>query len=320
MKKLKMTLLATLVSALALTACGEKDKTSDGDNKGNKQEQPKDNKTCENAWSGDKCDICKDTEGYGPDCTPYAEVKDKDGKSYKTAAIQTSAKKVKKDNIVVGDLIWMSENYSVAVEGAKSVGGDTKNDAIYGKLYTFEMASKAGFCPEGWRLPTAQEFAALLKSAGDNGADTKNPAFLALIAKSDLWYAPAWEGATGTDDEYLTTDFRGKGGLGFMALPAGACEETWGCGVKEDDAESDGLDYENLYAYFWTSTVFDPNEDGGDADTDDADTDGDDGSSDDISIATPPQAMSVILGLGSVGQLELLQDTYASVRCVKPAK
>ena len=319
MKKLRMTLLATLVSALALTACGDKEKTNEGNNNNNNNNQQ--TKSCENAWSGANCDVCKDTEGYGPDCTPYAEVKDKNGKSYKTAVIKTGTKKVKKD-VVAADLIWMSENYSVDVQGAKSVGGDSKNDAVFGKLYTFAMASKAGFCPEGWRLPTSEEFAALIREAGDNGAATKNPAFLALIAKSDLWYAPAWEGATGADDEYLTTDFRGKGGMGFMALPAGACDEDFGCGVN-DAASEGGPDYSNLYAYFWTSTPYDPNVDGGDAESEsgDAESESGDGDSDDISvIAEPPQAMSVILGVGSVGQIELDQSFYMSVRCVKPVK
>ncbi len=269
------------------------------------------------AWSGVNCDICKDTAGYGENCTPYGELKDKDNHTYKTATIKTIVKK-SASNKDSGhkELIWMAQNYNLDLPGAKSVDNNPENDAIFGKLYSWNMAKAANFCPAGWRLPTKKEYESLLAASGDNGNKTTNPAFLALIAKSDLWYAPEWETIIDTNSDYLTTDYRGKGGLGFMALPAGFCvDNDFGCAA-------DG-NYTGLYAYFWSAT----NENGEDeanielADTTtdaQSDSDNSDGSSENISNQEI-KAYVLHLGLGFVTVAPVESAGFASVRCVKNA-
>ncbi len=72
----------------------------------------------------------------------------RDGKTYGTTAI--------------GPLIWMTENlkFSDAGEGSSCFGKNPYNMSSYGVLYNWNTAIKA--CPEGWRLPTGEEFRSLL--------------------------------------------------------------------------------------------------------------------------------------------------------------
>lgn len=106
-----------------------------------------------------------------------------DGQSYKT--------------IQIGTQNWMAENAAVKTEDSWCYNDDSKNCDKYGRLYSFEAAKTV--CPEGWRLPTADDFNTLelFVQLGDN------------LRSRDGW-----------------TD-KGKRGMnlwGFNALPAGGRE------------------------------------------------------------------------------------------------
>ena len=128
----------------------------------------------------------------------YGEMTDpRDGIVYKTTQI--------------GGKTWMAENLNYFdIEGAPS---SVKNDWCYwdkpencesaGRLYTWTVAKRV--CPEGWRLPTNEDWTALLTAVG---ADTLNP--IAWTGANVLKSMSGWEnGGSGTDD------------FGFTALPAG---------------------------------------------------------------------------------------------------
>ena len=161
----------------------------------------------------------------------YGEMTDpRDGNVYKTTTI--------------GGHVWMAENLNYFdIEGAPSA---IKNDWCYwdkpencesaGRLYTWKVAQR--ICPEGWHLPTNEDWTALLTAVG---ADTLNP--IAWSGANVLKSLSGWEnGGSGTDN------------FGFTALPAGE---------KFFTKVQDGFTNHGCSAYIWSSTEAE----GGAADT-----------------------------------------------------
>ena len=161
----------------------------------------------------------------------YGEMTDpRDGMVYKTTTI--------------GGQVWMAENLNYFdIEGAPS---SIKNDWCYwdkpencesaGRLYTWKVAQR--ICPEGWHLPTNEDWTALLTAVG---ANTLNP--IAWKGANVLKSISGWENdGNGTDD------------FGFTALPAGE---------KFFTKVQDGFSNHGCSAYMWSSTEAE----GGAADT-----------------------------------------------------
>ena len=122
----------------------------------------------------------------------------RDGKIYKT--------------VKIGSLVWMAENLNFAAEGSVCYENKDANGDKYGRLYDWDTAIKA--CPAGWRLPTDEEWTALVDYAG--GEET---------AGAKLKSTAGWK-----DDGNGTDDF------GFSALPGG-----YGFGDDFEDAGICGL-------------------------------------------------------------------------------
>ena len=152
----------------------------------------------------------------------YGEMTDpRDGIVYKTTTI--------------GGQVWMAENLNYFdIEGAPS---SIKNDWCYwdkpencgsaGRLYTWTVAKRV--CPEGWRLPTKDDWQALLTAVG---ADTLNP--IAWTGANVLKSVNGWENnGSGTDD------------FGFTALPVGR---------KFSTRVQDGFTNHGCSAYMWSAT------------------------------------------------------------------
>ena len=178
---------------------------------------------------------------------------DRDGQTYKT--------------VKIGEQWWMAENLNYAYTGVPFKFGDNTSDstswcydndaancAKYGRLYTWAAAMDSvgtwstngmgcgynikcspknpvrGICPEGWHLPSRDEWNTLLTAAG--GIVTAG-----IMLKS----------TEGWNDKYDGTSGNGSDTYSFSALPAGVRD-----GSGNYNLEGNG-------AYFWSSAEYDSN-------------------------------------------------------------
>ena len=165
----------------------------------------------------------------------------RDGQTYKT--------------VTIGTQTWMADNLNYETENSYCYNDDPSNCSKYGRLYTWAAAMDSvgtwttngkgcgynktcsptypvrGVCPEGWHLPSYDEW---------------NTLFTAVGGVQDEDYAYRWNGAgtvlksTGGWNEY--EGITNEDSFGFSALPAGYR----------------GLNgiyyYEGSQAYFWSSS------------------------------------------------------------------
>ncbi len=106
----------------------------------------------------------------------------RDGKEYKC--------------VKIGSQIWMAENLNYEAEGSRCYNNDPANGQKYGRLYDWNTAKKA--CPEGWHLPSKEEWDTLIAVVGGIKSAGKH-----LKAKFD------WNEKNGN----------GEDTYGFSALP-----------------------------------------------------------------------------------------------------
>jgi uncharacterized protein (TIGR02145 family) len=86
----------------------------------------------------------------------------RDGKTYKT--------------VKIGDQFWMAENLAFKTDsGCWAYNNDQSNVAQYGYLYNWETAKS--ICPQGWHLPSKEEFETLI----DNSGGSADAAYWSLI-------------------------------------------------------------------------------------------------------------------------------------------
>ena len=132
----------------------------------------------------------------------------RDDKTYKT--------------VKIGDQTWMAENLNYETRNSYCYDNNASNCTKYGRLYTWAAAKKA--CPEGWHLPSYDEWNTLFTAVGG-----KSTAGAKL--KSQTGWA-AYDGITNEDS------------FGFSALPAG------------NRYDNGSYYYEGYDAHFWSSTEY----------------------------------------------------------------
>lgn len=162
---------------------------------------------------------------------------DRDGQTYKT--------------VKIGDQWWMAENLNYKTDNSFCYKDSAEYCEKYGRLYTWAAATDSagvwgengkgcgyakhcttaypvrGVCPEGWHLPTKNEWNTLSTAVGGQTTPGK------VLKSTSGWY---------TDDVYHGN---GTDAFSFSALPAGYRIYT-------------GLyDLAGYYAYFWSSTARD---------------------------------------------------------------
>lgn len=198
------------------------------------------------------CEGCFDwsipKEAYLNPEIEYDSITDeRDGKVYKT--------------VKIGEQVWMAENlnYSDSVKTPSLLGkswcngNDPKKCEVAGRLYTWaaaidsvalsaegldcglhkvcELPEKVqGICPQGWRLPSLEDWLAMLSEiGGDSYAGTR--------LKSQLW-----------DGDEVNPNFDR---FGFSAIPAGAFHKTRMFGDTERDNSGEFYGPDERVAFFW---------------------------------------------------------------------
>jgi uncharacterized protein (TIGR02145 family) len=141
----------------------------------------------------------------------------RDGREYKIVAIDTQT--------------WMAENLNYAAYGSKCGGTDgslhstthfydesTETCDKYGRLY--DWATAMTVCPEGWHLPSDEEWTLLTDYAGgDSIAGRKLKATSGWIVR-DMMCTPFGRiPPSGAD--YISCGINGTDDYGFSALPGG---------------------------------------------------------------------------------------------------
>lgn len=155
------------------------------------------------AWTG-----CEKAPETTPNDNTFTD--SRDGQVYKT--------------VVIGTKTWMAENLRFNVAGSISNLNSTAIE--YGRLYTFDEASSA--CPNGWHLPTDQEWKALEMALGMSATDADDTGYRGIIA-SGMRSTAGWD-----------NNNNGSNTSGFNALPSGGA--------------INGLSWDSSLANFWTAT------------------------------------------------------------------
>ena len=124
----------------------------------------------------------------------------------------------------IGGTTWMASNLYTTQSGI-SFFQSSVTDPILGRFYTWEEAQSA--CPEGWKLPTAEQWDALGSNACDLMVD-------AAMLDVQMW--PYWPGVDITNAKK------------FNAIPVGYVDRAGG-----DNNVQGFMDY----AIFWTATEAD---------------------------------------------------------------
>ena len=186
------------------------------------------------------CEKCDDASNVAGGCDKC------DGTSAIVGDTFTDARDGNKYKVVtIGLQTWMAENLNYKVDNSYCYNDDPANCKKYGRLYTWaasrgksesecgpgrrcgSIGKLRGICPQGWHLPSGEEFEILLNS-GEDGWDFENH-FEYLMSTTGGWVG------CGTQDI-----------VGFSALPAGHYSY---------DAETKKGHYvdEGHYTGFWLS-------------------------------------------------------------------
>ena len=165
---------------------------------------------CENDVVVVRPNLCGDV-GYDPDKEFCAEFNGGAVKQvYKKVTITTKSPVYSKT--------WMAENLKYETKNSSCYKEDESNCNTYGRLYAWTAADA---CPDGWHLPSNEEWNELINAVGGVGA-------AATVLKSKK----GWKESNGTDN------------YGFSVLPGGEYL------VEEGNPKYDYI-LEN--ASFWTS-------------------------------------------------------------------
>lgn len=125
--------------------------------------------------------------------------------------------------VKIGDQVWMVENLNYQTGKSWKYNNISSNNDGYGRLYSWEAAMSS--CPEGWHLPSDQEWSEL---TGFLGGDQ--------VAGKKIKSISGWE------EVY----FKGNNESGFSAVPAG---------YRKVDGIYEG---KGNVAVWWTSTLYQP--------------------------------------------------------------
>ena len=145
----------------------------------------------------------------------------------------------------IGYQIWMAENLNFALTGSRCYDDDESNCDIYGRLYNwtqmldgdapYDIAPQApvqGICPDGWHLPSEEEWYTLVTYTTENADANYDYNDTRPLRATDGWETSG--GFVGTDE------------FGFTALASGYYSTHFSI---------DGYTQQGESTEFWTSRV-----------------------------------------------------------------
>ena len=172
-------------------------------------------------------DLSVPKEAYlNPDVQYGTLVDSRDEQTYKT--------------VQIGDQVWMAENLNYASEGSACFNDTASYCELFGRLYYWSTAMDSagtwsdhgkgcgynktctptypvrGICPDGWHLPSAEEFNKLIDAVG--GLDSASRKLMSPVG----WY-----------DHFMTAQFHADNSTGFSAIASGGKTTEsgfWGLG------------------------------------------------------------------------------------------
>lgn len=104
--------------------------------------------------------------------------------------------------VKIGEQIWMAQNLNYETDSSFCNSNKESNCTKFGRLYLWNEAVEKDICPEGWHVPSSEEFRTLTSAVGG-----ENLAGLYLKATTD------W-------DSFVLNEGIGKDSYGFAALAA----------------------------------------------------------------------------------------------------
>jgi len=126
--------------------------------------------------------------------------------------------------VILNGKRWFAKNLNYDANGSKCYGNTQANCDAYGRLYTWDIIS--GACPQGWLVPTDEEWEDLIKFAGGKSAG--------IVLKAKDW---------GGNDDY-----------DFSALPGGAYNGAAFVGIGSSGSWWTSTNKEGYKAYYYMST------------------------------------------------------------------
>lgn len=174
----------------------------------------------------------------------------------KGTGISTSDKKVTVDGVTYyytshNSLDWFMNNladsaYGVPYSNAEAMSG------VFGRFYSYEEARNA--CPEGWRLPTDEEWVALANSVNPESNSVAGASINDIAA--DLMADVTFNGTTMW--EYWPTVGEITNSSRLAAIPAGYAN----LGERSEDGSYPAAAFFGAYEYaaFWTADKVEDNE------------------------------------------------------------
>ena len=109
--------------------------------------------------------------------------------------------------VKIGDQIWMAENLNYNASGSEC----NKDCDVFGRLYKPSSVAESDPCPNGWRLPTENDFHILVNEDHDPKALHQTENIGTMLKATSGW----------NDDGNGTDDF------GFSAIAANGAEEVF---------------------------------------------------------------------------------------------
>jgi len=152
--------------------------------------------------------IAKDPEGFTTD-SPVWQFTTTTGNFAETGTFSDNRDDNTYDIVRIGSQWWFAENLNYDVSGSVCYGGSSENCKLYGSLYNWENSKTS--CPDGWHLPTDEEWMLLEINLGMDLADLNKE------GRRD-------SGAVGFKLKSLSGwDYNGNGNniSGFQAFPGG---------------------------------------------------------------------------------------------------